>query len=86
MTGKCQLSGTKAVTGSVPQWAPKEEVKGQLEVLGTIRRLFATAVLKRFRLVCYRYHPPMINCTKCSGTKSNNYLVKNKAAKSQPLN
>lgn len=25
LTRKCQLSGTQAVTGSVPEWAPKEE-------------------------------------------------------------
>lgn len=28
LTRNCQLSGTKAVTVSVPQWGPKEEDEG----------------------------------------------------------
>lgn len=34
LTGKCQLSGKKAATGSVPQWALKEEGEGAVGSAG----------------------------------------------------
>lgn len=34
LTGKCQLSGTKAVTGSESQWALKEEGEGPVGSAG----------------------------------------------------
>lgn len=76
-TGKCQLGGTQAVPvlhHSGHLW--KEVKRSAVGGAGEIRRLLAATVLKRLRLGCYRYHPPVINCTKCSRIKISNYLVK----------
>lgn len=76
-TGRCQFSGTQAVPVLHHNGHLRKEVKrSAVGDAGGIRKLLAAAVLKRLRLGCYRYHPPVINCIKCSRTKISNYLVK----------
>lgn len=75
-TGKCQLGGTQAALVLLHSGHLKEVKRSAVGGAGGIRRLLAAAVLKKLRLGCYRYYPPVINCTKCSGTKISNYLVK----------
>jgi len=76
-TGKCQLGGTQAAPVLHHSGHLRKEVKKLAGGgPGGIRRLLAAAVLKRLRLGCYRCHPAVTNCAKCSRTKISNYLVK----------